>query len=160
MTGQSAIDWIAPYPEYLTGSFKDSDPLADENVNRVLYRNNRNFAIGHGCGADWIDGRPERVGSVWTDVLPVFETPATSADLVVVSNDGARKNLRVSMRRLAGLAAGDDGLDDADQLLTQYRSWIDSLESTVSDIPGSDRPTATALSRRCRGRRKARRQWD
>ena len=39
--------------------------LADENVNRVLYRKNRTFAIGHGCGADWVDGRPECVTSVW-----------------------------------------------------------------------------------------------
>jgi hypothetical protein len=150
VTGRCSADWIDAYPEYLTGNFKDPDPLADENVNRVLYRNNRNFAIGHGCGADWVDGRPERVGSIWTDVLPVFETPSTSADLVILAADGSRNNLRVSMRRLAGLVAGDDGLDDADLLLMEYRSWIDKLDSVVTRIAEGDRPTGTALLRKCR----------
>ena len=150
VTGVSGAKWIDAYPEYLAGAFKDVDPLADENVNRVLYRKSRTFGIGHGCGADWVDGRPERVASIWTDALPVFETPATSADLVVVGADGERRSLRVSMRLLAGLAAEDDGLGDADALLSEYRSWIDGLESTVVSIASADRPTATALIQKCR----------
>lgn len=150
VSGLSGLQWIEPYPEYLSASFKDSDPLADENVNRVLYRQYRNFAIGHGCGADWIDGRPDRVSSVWSDVLPCFETPSTSADLTVVAADGSRRNLRASMRRLAGLVAGDDGLHQVDELVSEYRSWIDGLERAASGISPGDRPTATALLRRCR----------
>jgi hypothetical protein len=150
VTGISAIDWIDAYPEYLAGAFRDAEPLADENVNRVLYRDNRTFAIGHGCGADWVEGRPERVASIWTDVLPVFETPSTSADLVVVGPDGVRRNLKVSMRSLAGLAGTGDGMEEADALLREYRAWIKGLESKVSSIPVSDRPTATALIEKCR----------
>lgn len=149
ITGLSEANWIDAYPEYLTSEFKDVDPLADENVNRVLYRSNRNFAVGHGCGADWVDGKPEQVASVWSDVLPVFETPSTSADLVVTAADGSRKSLRVSMRRLAGLAPNDDGLADADELLQEYRSWIQGLETAVSGIAPADRPTATSLIRKC-----------
>lgn len=150
VTGLSRVSWIDAYPEYIAGEFMDPLPLADENVNRVLYRNNRTFAIGHGCGADWIDGRPDRVSSVWSDVLPVFETPSTSADLVVVEADGSRRNLRASMRRLAGLAENDDGLDEADRLLAEYRTWTDNLTSMVAAIQEKDRPTATALIERCR----------
>ena len=141
---------IEPYPDYLAGEFRDEDPLADENVNRVLYRQSRTFAIGHGCGADWLHGRPERVSEVWTDVLPVFETPATSADLFVKGADGQTRSLRTSMRCLAGLDANDDGLADVRILIDEYRRWILELDSLSSSIPLEDRPTAAGLIDRCR----------
>lgn len=150
VSGLSKEDWIDPYPEYLTGNFKDDDPLADENVNRVLYRENRTFGIGHGCAADWVHGRPQKVNCLWTDVLPVFETPSTSADLAFRAADGSSQKLRVSMRKLAGLDAAEDGLADADILVREYRTWINNLEALVSGIRSSDRPTATALLRKCR----------
>jgi hypothetical protein len=54
------------------------------------------------------------------------------------------------MRRLAGLAEGDDGLEDADRLVKEYVAWIDGLDSLVSGIDKADRPTATALIGKCR----------
>jgi hypothetical protein len=146
----SASSTIEPYPDYLAGEFRDDDPLADENVNRVLYRQSRTFAIGHGCGADWIHGRPERVSEVWTDVLPVFETPATSADLFVEGADGKTRSLRSSMRCLAGLDADDDGLADVRTLIDEYRRWILELGSLSSSISIENRPTAIGLIDRCR----------
>lgn len=150
VSGLSGRAWIDAYPDYIAGEFHNPDDLADENVNRVLYRRNRTFAIGHGCGTDWLAGRPERVSCVWSDVLPVFETPSTSADLVVVESDGSRKNLRISMRLLSGLADDQDGLDDADRLVEEYLAWIDDLESLAIGIPKRDRPTATALIAKCK----------
>lgn len=150
VSGATGEQWIDAYPENLIADFKDDDPLADENVNRVLYRENRTFAIGHGCGADWISGRPQRVTKVWTDVLPVFETPATSADLQVRGAGGRPQPLRVSMRLLAGLQAGDDGLGDVDRLLQEYESWIAALDSKVATIAEGYRPTATELIKKCR----------
>lgn len=150
VSGASGSQWIDAYPENLIADFKDDDPLADENVNRILYRENRTFAIGHGCGADWISGRPQRVTTVWSDVLPVFETPATSADLQVTDPGGRPRPLRVSMRLLAGLQAGDDGLSDIDRLLWEYESWIAALDSKVVTISEGYRPTATELIRKCR----------
>jgi Helicase conserved C-terminal domain len=150
VVGTSGALWIDPYPENLIADFRDADPLADENVNRVLYRDNRTFAIGHGCGADWADGRPQRVGAIWSDVLPVFETPATSADLFIADPDGKPTPLRVSMRLLSGLEPGADGLADIDRLVAEYCAWIQTLESRVSNISEPDRPTATALIEQCR----------
>jgi hypothetical protein len=150
VSGATGEEWIDAYPENLIADFQDDDPLADENVNRLLYRENRTFAIGHGCGADWISGRPQRVTEVWSDVLPVFETPATSADLQVKGPGGRPQPLRVSMRLLAGLQAGDDGLGDVDRLLQEYESWIAALDSKVATISEEYRPTATELIKKCR----------
>ncbi|MCO4090186.1 MAG: hypothetical protein HEQ17_15115 [Limnohabitans sp.] len=150
VSGLSSSEWIDPYPDSLVADFQASDPLADENVNRVLYRENRTFAIGHGSGADWMSGRPKRVKTVWSDVLPVFETPATSADLQIKDPEGRLVPLRVSMRLLAGLQPNDDGLADIDHLLKEYHAWISSLESTVITIAEPYRPTATELLENCR----------
>ncbi|WP_295550092.1 helicase-related protein [Limnohabitans sp. Rim8] len=150
VSGQSSRQWIDPYPDSLVADFHSSDPMADENVNRVLYRENRTFAIGHGCGADWISGRPKRVDAVWSDVLPVFETPATSADLQIRGPEGRLQPLRVSMRLLAGLQPNDDGLADVDHLLKEYHDWIASLDSKVATIAELYRPTATELIDKCR----------
>lgn len=150
VSGQSSREWIDPYPDSLIADFQNSDPMADENINRVLYRENRTFAIGHGCGADWISGRPKRVEAVWSDVLPIFETPATSADLQIRSPEGGLQPLRVSMRLLAGLQPNADGLADVDHLLKEYHDWITSLDSKVATIAEPYRPTATELLNRCR----------
>lgn len=149
VTSQSKLPTIEPYPDYLSGEFKDEDPLADENVNRVLYRQSLTFAIGHGCGADWIHGRPARVSEVWTDVLPVFETPATSADLFIKNPDGSTRSLRTSMRCLAGLDPEDDGLGDVRTLIDEYRKWITTLEAVVPSVSAEDCETAKALIDRC-----------
>lgn len=157
VSGLSTKPWIDPYPEYLSGELEDPNPLSDENVNRVLYKANRTFAIGHGCGADWASGRPQQVDSVWTDVLPVFETPSTSADLVLKDAsgqpekdaDGKPVTLKVSMRKLAGLDANDDGLADAERLVQEYRNWVAGLRRIVETTSASDRPTAKALVDQC-----------
>lgn len=148
--GQMNALWIDAYPENLISDYHDSDPLADENVNRVLYRENRTFGVGHGCSVDWTNGRPVQVSSIWSDVLPVFETPTTSADLLLDSLDGTRHPLRVSMRLLGGLDTKDDGFSDIERLLDEYEKWIRSLDARASTIDEVHRPTATALIKKSR----------
>ena len=148
--GQLSNLWIDAYPENLIADFRDPDPLADENVNRVLYRENRTFAVGHGCAADWADGRPARVAVIWSDVLPVFETPATSADLFVDGLASTPVPLRVSMRLLAGLDPNADGFSDMERLVKEHDSWISSLDAKATTIAMGDRPTATALIQKSR----------
>lgn len=148
--GQSDALWIDAYPENMISDFRDPDPLADENVNRVLYRESRTFGVGHGCSVDWADGRPKRVGQIWSDVLPVFETPTTSADLYLTGSDGQRAPLRVSMRLLAGLDIKDDGFEDIEKLIEEHRKWIQSLAAKAESIDVASRPTATALIEKSR----------
>lgn len=148
--GRSSKSWIEAYPDNLIAEFRDPDPLADENVNRVLYRENRTFAVGHGCAADWAEGRPVRVAMIWSDVLPVFETPATSADLFVKGPEGTSVPLRVSMRLLAGLDPKENGISDIERLVAEHGLWIRSLDAKVSALAVGDRPTANALIQKSR----------
>lgn len=144
--------WIAPYPEADVSVKDEGNPLSDEQVNRLLYRQHQTFAIGHGCAADWRNDASGMASEVWTDTLPAFETPSTSADLFFRRKDGARHLLKISMRKLAGLDPGDDGSAEVEDLVRAYRDWIDSLKSNrggVMPIPNSMHETANGLIERC-----------
>ncbi len=144
--GRSAASWILPYPEYRRANPTPDD---EEEVARLLYRARKTFAVGHGCAADWHDGRPLEISELRTDCMPTFETPQMETE--ILDHDG--QPLRASMRKLAGLVPHDDGTADLDALIHAYQSWIDGVESTSDQdfpIPQDLRGTAQILVSRCR----------
>lgn len=152
VSGISGHPWIAPYPESGDESeLGNSDPLADGAVNWILYRSQKTFAIGHGCSADWSKPDGDLVGQIWSDVMPVHETPATTAELEFSDTDGEMRKLQVSMRKLAGLDPEDSGWHDVGLLIAEYESWIRDLEhNDLPDLPERGRSTGQALIERCR----------
>ena len=150
--GQSSKPWIMPYPETEISKLGIPDPMSDEHINRLIYRQHQTFAIGHGSAADWHGQSPAAVAEVWTDVMPAFETPSTSADLFVEDEKGERQLLRVSMRKLAGLDSSDDGSSEISQLVEAYRNWINALKSSRVDVPAVSADmseTSAGLIKRC-----------
>lgn len=137
--------WISAYPEIVRENCKPGD---EEEIIRLLYREHLTFAIGHGCSADWEKGRPVSIASVWTECLPQFETPATSADL----KDENGIPLRVSMRKLAGLDRESSGEEEIEALISAYERWIDNLKNFGNQkppIPDELNATATILISKC-----------
>ncbi len=150
--GASKVDWIEPYPESLSEYRLEIDPLSDEKVNELLYRQNQTFAIGHGCAVDWKALRPDSVSEIWTDILPSYETPTISADLFVKDSNGVDQPLKVSMRKLAGLDDFSDGFDELELLVKSYSDWIQSLKAPRNGIPTIPQhldKTASALIQKC-----------
>lgn len=150
--GQSEAAWIRPHPETEVSKLGEPDPLSDELINQLLYRQYQTFAIGHGCAADWAGQSPTMVGAVWTDVMPAYETPSTSADLFIQNDDGSKKPIKVSMRKIAGLDPEDDGSGEIDALIQAYKNWISELKTArtgVPDISADMKETATGLIKRC-----------
>lgn len=151
--GLSSGNWIVPYPEHRPNAFEHDDALSDEAINRLLYREHQTYAIGHGCAADWKGMPLEGTGVIWSDVLPAFETPSTTAELEIAQPDGSIKKLRVSMRKLAGLDPEDDGFQELHELVEAYARWIDGRERermSVPPVPAALEPTARELIGRCR----------
>lgn len=140
VTSDDRKDWILPYPEVKR---VDRQPSDEEEVIRLLYRNRLTFGVGHGCSAEWVEGRPSLVSQIWTDCLPRYETPATSADLF--TSEG--KPIRVSMRKLSGLDATDDGKEEIELLISSYSDWIRDLKDLDGrkDLDGSNVPVTEDL---------------
>jgi len=144
-------DWCLPYPDVKR---KNRKPEDEEEIIRLLYRDRLTFGIGHGCSADWKDGRPIKVSEIWTNCLPSYEMPATSADLFTSDGD----QIRVSMRKLAGLDQEDDGSGEIEMLVTAYSDWIENLKNLDErkELDGKEMPipedlkdTARVLIKRC-----------
>ncbi len=143
--------WIFPYPEEQRVIGGAGQAPSDEgSVNRVLYREYKSFAIGHGCAADWPADSSGKVSSVWSDSMPAFETPAMTPDLRISDADGGIRLLKVSMRKLAGLDAKDSGRAELDLLVTEYQNWIEKLRTEgLAQIGDKERETAEELVARC-----------
>lgn len=148
ISGRPGSGCIRPYPETILPGERDASPISDENINRVLYRHAHTFAIGHGCAADWESGQPAEVDSVWTDYMPMYELPATSADLEQQNSSGDWQSLAVSMRKLAGLIPGDDGIADVERLVEAYASWIYGRREEMSQLTLEQQKTAPFLIER------------
>lgn len=151
ISSKSKRYWIAPYPEgeseYSEGF---SDSLSDEAINQVLYREHLSYAIGHGCSADWSSPVEGLVATIWSDVLPTYETPAVTAELEYQDKEGYSRNLKVSMRKLAGLDPTDTGQDEIALLVNEYECWINKLKlNELSLLDGSKKETGEALIQRC-----------
>jgi helicase-like protein len=137
--------WINPYWE---PSCTEFDAGSEEEVIRLLYRDRLTFAIGHGCAANWPGERPQKVNQVWTEVLPTFETPSISADII----DGNGNPIRVSMHKLAGLDLNDSGQGELLRLVQAYENWISKLENLderIPPVPEDLKKTAKILIKRC-----------
>jgi hypothetical protein len=130
------------------------DPLDDDRINDLLYREFQTFAVGHGCAATWGTPLDGRTAFAESDFLPTYETPSLTGDLL----DPEGQPLRIDMRKLAGLVPDDDGLGDLRRVIEEYRRWIARLSAGESTEPGVPRPpvpptsreTADALLDRCR----------
>src|SRR5256885_402607 len=65
-------------PRELEPALAHSD--RDRESNRLLFRNRREFAIGHGCAAEWTEPRDtDRAEEVRTELIPTYELPRVDA---------------------------------------------------------------------------------
>lgn len=119
---------------------------------RLLYRDRRTFAIGHGAAATWdTDGEPPRWVSA--DFLPQFEVPPT----VGLASDELPA---LAMHRLADPSfPAAQILQDLAHFAGAYEEWLKGLEDGLDHIPALYREVGevivgrvrTALSRMRRG---------
>ncbi|PRZ15948.1 helicase-like protein [Laceyella sediminis] len=108
---------ILPYPEnrYIAHE--------DDKVNKLLYRNHKSYAIGHGCAAHWVEGGKGRAKRVETSILPSFEMkPILPVRL---------EDVELSMLDLADLGEFEKGISNLKLLCTKYEIWIKEQEKQI-----------------------------
>lgn len=111
-----------------------STGLDDEDVasNRLLFRNARNLAVGHGCAVAWRD--EPQVTRLTMSFLPTHDV--TRADTRIPG---------VPELPMSAFAAPDGGAALVAALLSRYRAWIDTQRALIPSL-GDDALAATASS--------------
>ena len=131
-----AVDGSAAFlPRELEPSLAYSD--SDVESNRLLFRHRREFAIGHGCSAEWVRSEDDdvRATQVGTSLIPRYEVPRVDPrDLSVPALD---------MAALAEIQSGEELKKALGPLLDEYEAWIRDKRSALDVLPDDLRQIGT-----------------
>jgi hypothetical protein len=96
-----------------------SSGLEDDDVasNRLLFRDARNLAVGHGCAVEWEDAAV--VTELHMSFIPCHDVPRADTNIENVSP--------IPMSALARA----EGLDLLGDLIARYRRWIDDQRDEI-----------------------------
>ncbi|MGX9671172.1 helicase-related protein [Mycobacterium sp. HM-7] len=133
---------INPYPD-----IEQFDPDEEEQSIDLLYRNQRTYAIGHGCAADWSLSSGQTASSVRADPLPAYEVASLTPN-VYVTEEGKRQEVTVSMDELA--AGTETGRTQVETILRLYEEWIVARETETTSLPSPLQSAAERHTRLCR----------
>jgi hypothetical protein len=117
--------------------------VSDEDYlsNQLLYRETKNYAIGHGCSAEWVV-KNGKVVTLRSEIFPTYEMkPIVPANLEGVSLD---------MFSMLNPDNYDDIIEGVYKLCHLYDAWIDQLEEKVKDLDKIYRETAQRHITECR----------
>ena len=107
-----------------------SEFIADPEflVHELLYRNVRQFSVGHGCATDWLsNGDGVEAARIFSDWLPTSEVFKASSKV-----DSLEGTLALDVERLSS-ASQEDVVKDLLALPSAYGAWIEGLRSSVNE---------------------------
>ena len=120
---------FCPLPNTQRINVNDEDYLS----NLLLYRNVRNYAIGHGCAAEWDDSE-EGVHWIETAVFPSHEVkPVVPSTIPGVS---------LEMLSFSPQSDIGSGINELRTMCDQYEDWISKLKSEIDGLEKYYRKTA------------------
>lgn len=120
--------------------------LDDEGYQKkLLYRTAETYAVGHGAAGIW-ERHCSEPGWVAASVLPAFEVPDVSAD-VVVDEAPPGTWLHIDMKLLA--EADPEGDRQVEHMLKEYRRWIERKEQECAELPLDTREAGAGNMRNC-----------
>lgn len=122
---------------------------ADDEASALLYRGAQEFAAGHTCAADWVEGTDGGAVSVSTTWLPTAIVPAVDAGGHAVFAELAAASQVFDAEWLAE-ASPEELRAALTDLAVAYLRWIVIQESKLSRLPPPLKRTAEANLAVCR----------
>lgn len=127
----------------------DADDL-DERTNALIYRDAREYAVGHTCSATWelSEGRVASLATSWTPEV-VVKGMSTDGDHVFDALRAAGPRQPLSAKWLA-TASPDELVAALAMLPDAYNKWLEAQEAGISSLSSNDADTARQHIRICR----------
>lgn len=127
---------ILAYPEFETQTDDESKSL------NMLYRDQRSYAMGHGCAANWsTPDASARCESVWAESMPRFELAPT----VPTQLEG----IPLRMKEISEGSA-EEIAAICDKLCQKYAAWIDVTEKKSGHLQPKHSEAAALHLSECR----------
>ena len=121
----------------------DPNLLSEEDRSkRLIYRNVKNYAIGHGCAADWEKGILPRWIS--TEIMPIAETHPAETRIDELGSGSLDMFAFSSEDNWQETAAGLGALCDL------YATWIDGISKKAAALEESYKSAAAENISKCR----------
>lgn len=96
----------------------------DYRSNQLLYRKIKNYAIGHGCAADWDDS--EIVSWISTAIFPKYDIKPIVPNTI----DG----VSLEMYKMSPYGNFDEALNELNLMCKRYRDWINGLRIELCSL--------------------------
>lgn len=121
----------------------DTESLSEEEANkRLIYRNLRNYAIGHGCATSWDSNNPVQWAK--TNTMPVVETRSMKPLHPMM------EDINLSLRRFADEDGWLETLARMNNMCDRYEAWINETETKASALDKKLIPAANRNISACR----------
>ncbi len=114
---------------------KDEDYLS----NQLLYRNVRNYAIGHGCAADWDDSEP--VTWISSATFPKYDIKPIVPNKI--------EGVSLEMLKLSPLGNFTEAVTELRLMCRKYREWINELRTIKKGLTSDYEITADRHIENC-----------
>jgi hypothetical protein len=112
----------------------------DFTSNQLLYRDVFNYAIGHGCAADW-DTHNGKVSAIHSTIFPLFELKP-----IVPS---AIPGVLLDMHKMSISDNYLNTLQELETLCANYKSWIDQLRVRKTSLESQYQEAAERHIKNC-----------
>jgi len=112
---------FSPLPDNQRININDEDYWS----NQLLYRDVRNYAIGHGCAADWSDSS-DKVSWISTAIFPTYEIKPIVPSII----DG----VSLDMMKMSPYGNFDECISELHLLCKKYQEWINQLKDKIQEI--------------------------
>lgn len=131
----SSAKGFCPLPESQRVNVEDEDYLS----NQLLYRDVKNYAIGHGCATDW-DNCKDMVKWIETAIFPSYEIKPIVPNTI--------PGVTLDMLKYGPKGDFQEGISELYRLCDFYEEWIIGLEK--EEIPEKYKITATRHIKNCK----------
>lgn len=132
--------------EYDTSSTFFSD--AEINSYRLLYRNRKEFATGHGCAVGWSVGDDTFVKELYTETIPFFEVPHIGFNVSEI-NEQVPEILFMNNLSNVSSMSDEDIIASLYKFCRIYKDWIDKLLDKVNKLSSELHETARSHINQC-----------
>lgn len=116
---------------------RDGGDEQDERVADLQYRDDAEYAVGHGIAVDAIKSADGTVHELLTNWMPTGHVPRVAPESIA--------GVECGMEALAALGNAEEAATKLSPLVSQYRAWGEAQKQKVADLDASRRETAEDL---------------